>query len=363
MLYIAWFVILFTLLQLLIAFVNFIFRSKLPKGNLGEKPLVSILIPARDEEKNIGNILNDILHQDYFEIEVIVFNDLSSDRTAEIVKEYALPDSRISLLNSDLLPEGWLGKNWACHTLSEAAIGEYLLFLDADVRVGNGLIANAISYAKHFKLALVSIFPKQIIKTFGEKFTVPNMNYILLSLLPLILVRKSGFSSLAAANGQFMLFDSKIYKTYKLHEKMKSKMVEDIEIARYLKNRKNKIACLVGDSSIQCRMYSSFKEAINGFSKNVSAYFGNSVILATLFWLITTFGFLIVLFELPLLFFSGFMVAFILTRIIISIISKQSIKDGLLFLIPQQMSCGLFIFKAFINNNIKSYQWKGRAIK
>ncbi len=363
MLYIAWFVILFTLLQLLIAFVNLIFRSKLPKGNLPEKPLVSVLIPARDEEKNIGNILNDILQQDYHEIEVIVFNDLSSDRTAEIVKEYALSDSRISLINSDQLPEGWLGKNWACHSLSEAAKGEYLLFLDADVRVGNGLIVNAVSYAKHFRLAMISIFPKQIIKTFGEKITVPNMNYILLSLLPLILVRKLGFSSLAAANGQFMLFNSKIYRTYRLHEKMKSKRVEDIEIARYLKNRKEKIACLVGDSSIQCRMYSGFEEAVNGFSKNVCTFFGNSVIIATLFWLITTFGFLVVLIELPLLFFSGFMVAFILARIIISIMSEQSIKDNLLFLIPQQISCGLFIYKAFINKNIKSYQWKGRKIK
>jgi glycosyltransferase involved in cell wall biosynthesis len=297
MLYIAWFVIIFSLLQLLIAFVNLVFHSKLPEGNLGERPLVSILIPARDEEKNISNILNDILHQDYQEIEVIVFNDQSSDQTAEIVNEYALPDSRITLINSDLLPEGWLGKNWACHSLSEAAKGEYLLFLDADVRVGNGLIVNVISYVKHFKLALVSIFPKQNIKTFGEKITVPNMNYILLSLLPLILVRKSGMSSLAAANGQFMFFDTSVYRSLEPHEKMKNNKVEDIEISRYLKNEKHRIACLVGDSTIQCRMYSGFEEAVKGFSKNVSAFFGKSVIIATLFWLITTFGFLIVFFD------------------------------------------------------------------
>jgi len=114
MLYIAWFVFVFTLLQIFIAFVNLIYRSKLPKGKIKERPRVSILIPARDEENNIGNILDDILHQDYHEIEVIVFNDLSSDRTAEIVKEYVLLDSRIRLINSDRLPEGWLGKNWAC---------------------------------------------------------------------------------------------------------------------------------------------------------------------------------------------------------------------------------------------------------
>ncbi len=363
MLYIAWFVFVFTILQLLIALVNLIFRSKLPEGNLEERPLVSILIPARDEEKNIGNILSDILHQDYHEIEVIVFNDQSSDRTAEIVKEYALLDRRISLINSDRLPEDWLGKNWACYSLSQKAKGEYLLFLDADVRISNEIILNVISYAKHFNFTMVSIFPKQIIRTFGEKITIPNMNYILLSLLPLILVRKSGMSSLAAANGQFMFFNTRIYNSLEPHNKMKTYKVEDIEIARFFKKKKHRIACLVGDNTIQCRMYNGFNEAVNGFSKNVCAFFGNSIILSVLFWLITTFGFVLITMELSLVFLIIYLVTFFLIRIIVSVISEQKVTDNLLFLIPIQISCGLFIYKAFINNNIKSYQWKGRDIK
>jgi glycosyltransferase involved in cell wall biosynthesis len=362
MLYIAWFVLAFTLLQLLIAFANLLFNPKLPSGILKKRPLVSVLIPARNEEKNIGNILDDILNQDYAEIEVIVFNDQSEDRTAEIVHEYRLTDNRIKLINSDHLPHGWLGKNWACNSLSEAATGEYFFFADADVRVGSGLIDNAISFSRRYNLALVSIFPKQIIKTFGEKVTVPNMNYILLSLLPLILVRKSGFSSLAAANGQFMFFGSGLYKAIRPHEKMRNRKVEDIEIARSLKAGNYKVACLVGDNRIQCRMYNNFNEAVNGFSKNVAAFFGNSVFMATFFWLITTFGFLIILFNMPLLFFIGYLVSFILTRVIISIISEQSITDNLLFAIPQQISLGIFILSAFINKNIKSFKWKGRKI-
>jgi glycosyltransferase involved in cell wall biosynthesis len=362
MLYIAWFVLAFTLLQLLIALVNLIFYPKLPTGNLKERPFVSVLIPARNEEKNIGNILGDLLYQDYTEIEVIVFNDQSEDRTVEIVQEYALNDGRIRLINSDHLPQGWLGKNWACHSLSQTATGEYFFFADADVRVGSGLIDNAITYCKRFNLALISIFPKQIIKTIGEKVTVPNMNYILLSLLPLILVRKSGFSSLAAANGQFMFFDSAIYKAIRPHEKMRNRKVEDIEIARSLKAGNYKVACLVGDNRIKCRMYNNFNDAVSGFSKNVAAFFGNSVIIATLFWLMTTFGFLIVLFKLPLFYFTGYLVSFLFTRVIISIISEQSIKANLLFLIPQQLSLGIFILNAFINKNIKSFQWKGREI-
>lgn len=363
MLYLAWFIFFFTMLKLLIAFVNLLFISKLLPGNRNEKPLVSILIPARNEEKNIGNVLNDILHQDYSNIEVIVFNDLSTDSTAEIVQEYTRRDNRISKINAEQLPEGWLGKNWACHTLSRHAKGEYFLFLDADVRVGNELIYNAISYLVRFDLALVSIFPRQIIKTIGEKVTVPVMNYILLSLLPLVLVRKSTFPSLAAANGQFMLFNAIVYKLLDPHEKMKNNLVEDIEIARYLKREKFKIACLTGDKTIQCRMYSGLNEAIRGFSKNVSTFFGNSIMLSFLFWFITTFGFLFVFFALPMPLFITYLLSYISIRIIISFVSEQNTVENLLLIFPQQISLGLFIFFAFINKKNKTYHWKGRDIK
>ncbi len=363
MLYIAWFVFIFTLMQLLIALLNLVFNSKLVKGNLKNGDLVSILIPARNEERNIGIILNDILLQDYHNIEVFVFNDHSSDRTGDIVKEFAAIDNRVRLINSDKLAKGWLGKNWACYSLSKQARGKYLLYLDADVRISNDIIINAISYADHFRLALVSIFPKQIMKTTGEKITVPNMNYILLSLLPLILVRKTGIPSLSAANGQFMLFLSSVYKSLEPHEKLKGNKVEDIEIARYFKKNKHRIACLLGDNTIQCRMYDSFKEAVHGFSKNVSAFFGNSIVLSLLFWITTTFGFIFIIFGLPFTFLIFYLIAYFIARIIISMISEQGVLENLLFFIPQQLSCGLFIYKAFINKNIKTYQWKGRDIK
>lgn len=363
MLYIAWFVFFFTLLQLLIAFVNLLFMSKFQSGNNSEKPLVSVLIPARNEEKNIGHVLEDLLNQDYQEIEVIVLNDMSDDATAEIVAAIASRDNRIRLINADHLPEGWLGKNRACHILSQHAKGSYFLFLDADVSVGNKLIGNAISYMHRFDLALVSIFPKQIMLTWGEKITVPVMNYILLTLLPLILVKKTRFSSLAAANGQFMLFNSTVYRSLHPHEKMKSNLVEDIEIARFFKKEHYQIACLASDSSIQCRMYSGAKDAVRGFSKNVSAFFGNSTLLAFAFWLITTFGFIAVLHSLSLPLFLSFVLFYVLTRIIVSVVSKQHIAENLLYLFPQQISLGLFIYHSIINKKNKTYHWKGREIK
>jgi hypothetical protein len=199
--------------------------------------------------------------------------------------------------------------------------------------------------------------------TWGEKMTVPVMNYILLTLLPLILVRKSRFPSLTAANGQFMLLNSAIYRSLHLHEKMKNNLVEDIEIARYLKKERFKIACLAGDSSIQCRMYSGPKDAVWGFSKNVAAFFGNSITLAFIFWLITSFGFLFVLHSLSFPLFLTYILIYILTRIIVSVISEQNTAENLLFIFPQQISFGLFIYASFTNMKNKTYHWKGRDIK
>src|SRR5690606_28081384 len=133
------------------------------------------------------------------------------------------------------LPKGWLGKNNACHNLAQHAKGKYLLFLDADVRVGDSIIKNTVSFTKKHKLGLLSIFPMQIMETLGEQSTVPNMNYILLSLLPLLLVRNTNFSSLAAANGQFMHFHAEIYPQTLPHQRMKNSKVEDIKIARFYK--------------------------------------------------------------------------------------------------------------------------------
>ena len=363
MIYLAYFVLAFTAIQLLVSISNLLFRERLKKGRLNSLSLVSVLIPARNEEKNITNILKDLLNQEYDNIEIIVFNDQSDDKTVEIVRDFIKQDNRIKLINSEGLPTGWLGKNFACHCLSRIAKGDYLLFLDADVRVCKGIITNSVTFATHNNLALISIFPKQIIETFGEKITVPNMNYILLSLLPLVLVRKLLSPSLAAANGQFMLFNSAIYKSFHLHELMKNNKVEDIEIARFLKGKKQRIACLTGDETIRCRMYSGFKDAVNGFSKNVSSFFANSIIIALLFWITTTFGFIPVLITMPVTFFILYLVTYLTIRILISVISEQNVYFNLLYIIPQQLSCGMFIYKAFLNRFIKDYQWKGRSVK
>jgi glycosyltransferase involved in cell wall biosynthesis len=343
--------------------LNLLLETSLPRITGKPSGLVSILIPARNEEINIGNILQDLQNQEYPDIEIIVFDDQSEDRTPDIVNEFAVTDKRIRLFRSEGLPEGWLGKNFACHSLAKHSKGDYLLFLDADVRIKKNIIGKAVSFSEKHSLSLISIFPKQEIKTIGEKITVPVMNYILLSLLPLILVRKSGFPSLAAANGQFMFFKERIYHLIEPHSLMRNNKVEDIAIARYLKENRHRVSCLVGDDDISCRMYTGFRDATEGFSKNVIAFFGNSFLLAVIFWLVTTFGLLPVIFSPSTILIPAYIAAYMITRIFISLASRQNLFSNLLHIIPLQVSMGIFIYKAFINKHFKKYQWKGRSIE
>lgn len=358
----AYIILVFTAIQLIVSLANLLAETNLPEPCGTHSSLVSVLIPARNEEQNIGNLLEDLVNQDYEHIEIIVYDDLSEDKTAKLVDEFSKRDSRIRLIGSGILPEGWLGKNFACHSLAREAKGSYLLFLDADVRVGGNLISRSISYSQKHDLSLISIFPKQIIRSTGERITVPNMNYILVSLLPLALVRRLPYPSLSAANGQFMFFRREEYLANKPHEAVKADKVEDISIARLLKKRRLKIACMLGDDTITCRMYKSFGEAVKGFSRNVTAFFGNSFLMAVLFWIATTFGILAVTWCRPGIVIAAYMAAYVLIRIFISMASRQNVFFNLLYVIPLQVSMGLFIWMAFINRRFRKFEWKGRKI-
>ncbi|MCK3684134.1 glycosyltransferase family 2 protein [Maribellus sp. YY47] len=358
---ITYIVFVFALVQLAVSLVNLVFRQRLPEAATEPIELVSVLIPARNEEQNIGNLLRDLkeCHQN---IEVWVYDDQSTDQTTSIVEEISQTDPRIQLLHSAGLPEGWTGKNHACYSLAQKAGGQYLLFLDADVRINTKVIAQSIAMMKSQNLALLSIFPQQVMKTRGEKLTVPVMNYVLLTLLPLILVRKLGFPSLSAANGQFMLFNAETYKKWQPHRHNRNKRVEDIEIARFLKRNNEKIACLTGNDDIRCRMYGGYTDAVNGLSRSVLLFFGNSAPVAILFWLITTFGFVVLTFTAPWEIFVLYLFILGAIRVFVSISSRQAVGTNLILGFMQKINLGIMIGKAIRSRSLKTFEWKGRAV-
>ena len=364
MIFAAYFILAFLFLQTMVAFANLLFREKLKERKVDVESIkLSVLIPTRDEEKNIANILSDLVEANENISEILVYNDHSIDKTAEIIADFARRDSRVKLILPQPLPKNWLGKNFACYQLALHAVGDYFLFADADIRVKKTLITKSLQYTDYYNIGLLSIFPKQQMRSFAEKITVPNMHYILLSLLVLPLVRLAArFSSLSAANGQFMLFKSDVYRRLSPHSTFKNSRAEDIEIARYLKRKGEKVSCITGISEVTCRMYRSLNEAVGGFSKNVVYFFGKSNLVAILFWLMTTLGFILVWMVLGI---KGVLWAFaaqLATRIFVSIHSRQNVIENICFMPFQQLTLGIFILNSLLKKTSNKMEWKGRKI-
>ncbi len=352
----------FTGLRLLVAVSNLLMRQWLQPAVPVDKKLISVLIPARNEQKNIAMLLEDIILQDYDQWEAIVYDDLSEDKTAEIAGSFTSKDRRIKLVKGKELPEGWLGKNHACHQLVKHAGGNILLFVDADVRMKTTLLSNAVAHIEKHRLHMLSVFPQQIMQTWGERLIVPLMNWILVSLLPLILTRVSRFPSLSAANGQFLMVDAETYKKHMFHRIFRNSVAEDIAIARYMKRSGLRIHTILSGGQVQCRMYTSFAEAVNGFSKNVMAFFGSSPLTGILFTAITSCG------AVPVYLAMGTFQAVLLLgttlliRIIVAAASKQHIAHNLITAPVQQLSLIILIIKSIHNMIYKKNKWKGRII-
>lgn len=358
----AWTVAAFAMLQTLIAIVNYVLRADYGNYNSRDQnDLVSVVIPVRNEESTIGNLLDDLAKQSYPLIEIIVANDDSTDATAAVVTAKQKLNPSIQLIDAGLKKEDWLGKNHACFAGSRLAKGHYLLFLDADVRLDTNAIASTLAYLQHQKLVFMSVFPKQLMPSKEVYKVVPLMNYILLSLLPLFLVRASRFASLAAANGQFMLFDNELYKALEPHKRFRSEKVEDIHIARYLKSNNYRIACLTGNEDISCKMYDTYNDALEGFSKNVFAFFGNSSFAGLAFWFVTFSGILWMLF-LPWYMLPAYLTMVLITRWLIALVSKQKVGINIRMHYVQLWTLGLLMIRALKHSKNKSYQWKGRTI-
>lgn len=355
-----------------VAWANALSAPVLRTGrNLPDEALVAVLIPARNEAANLPRLLSQLSALPG-NLRIWVLDDHSEDETAAVVKGFALHNQRIELVSGQPLPAGWLGKNWACHQLAMAAQAHSpsaLLFLDADVAaLSPDLIPALQQQSKKLKTSLLSVFPDQKMHTLGEWLTVPLMHYLLLSLLPLWLVRYAKFPSMAAANGQCMWFASNDYYQYKWHEKVKNIVIEDIEIMRKVKDNLLKGMAFCGGNLIHTRMYSSFHEGVNGFTKNLLAGFGGSIfgLLSWLFLLATPLA-LLPFVALPVSISASWLVAGILLlmlgiRVAISRVAGQSISKNLLFHVPQMAILSVIAALSIFRHYTGTQQWKGRTI-
>ncbi len=332
-------------------------------GSVSVRPLVSVLIPARNEEKNMASCLQSISRQTCRNMEILVLDDQSVDGTAAVVESMAEGDGRMILLKGEPLPKGWLGKNWACHQLSQAAHGRYLLFIDADVQMKPETLDSMLQLMDRNSSDVLSLFPTQRMQTAGEWLVVPLMNWILLSFLPLRMVYRSPDPAFVAANGQFMLFRTDIYKALDGHRAVRNEIVEDMALARRFKENGKRVTTLPDDGRVFCRMYPGFHASAEGFKKNFFAGFQTT---PTRFAIIITAMFLLFTMPLFLVFLhTAYIIAVILmalNRIFTSVASRQNPVMNVL-LHPLQMVLLLYVgilsARATLRRKIV---WKNRTL-
>ena len=230
-------------------------------------PPVSILIPARDEEANIAACLQSLRQQDYPDFEVLVLDDNSLDRTADIVEEMAAKDNRIQLIRGEPLPSDWAGKPYACYQLARRARGSWLLFVDADTTHASHMLRSVLSIALRLKTSLLSGFPRQLANSLPQRVAIPVLYFIILSWLPLWWLHRSREPKPSLAIGQFLLFPTEEYWRIGGHRAVKARILEDVWLGIEVTRQGGRHMAIDLSPVVSCNMYRSLGAMWEGFIK------------------------------------------------------------------------------------------------
>ncbi|HEX6088119.1 MAG TPA: glycosyltransferase family 2 protein [Thermoanaerobaculia bacterium] len=241
-------------------------------------PRVSVIVPARDEERAIERTVRALLAQTYPELEIIVVNDRSVDRTGEILAGFPA----ITVVDNEEPPPGWLGKPWALHQGSLRATGELLLFVDADVIYQPELVAAAVTHMEECDAVLLSLFPHFEMRGFWEHVTLPNLSVFAFTFLPLWLANRSRIVHLAIGGGPGNLVRRDAYLAAGGHEALQGAVVDDVGLARLMRRDGHRTEVVRAEKYASVRMYHGLREIVDGFTKNSFAVFDYNYVVALL---------------------------------------------------------------------------------
>jgi cellulose synthase/poly-beta-1,6-N-acetylglucosamine synthase-like glycosyltransferase len=240
-------------------------------------PVVSVIVPARNEEASIGHCLASLTAQSGIDFEIIVVNDNSTDRTPEIARSYPM----VEVIDANPLPPGWTGKAHAVHLGYQAAKGRWLLFTDADTVHRHGSLRRAVHEAKQHGAEMLSYSPRQEVYGPWERSVMPIIFAELRRQYPPQLVSDPN-SDVVAANGQYILIRREAYEAIGGHKAVRESLLEDVALARLVKRSGRTIRFRYGRDAVKTRMYRSFRQLWEGWTKNLALLFPNPLKLAAL---------------------------------------------------------------------------------
>ena len=349
-----------TIVIFIISFINFL-TIRIPKRDEAIRKAVTVLAPMRNEAENVPEFISALSSQmGVKELRFIIINDSSTDKTAELLTTVIDKDSRFTVIDSPALRDGWLGKVSALQTGFEAAQGEYIITLDADVRLEPNAIMRAVTQLERLRLDFVSPYPRQIAQTFSDKLIQPLLHWSWMSTIILRLAEKYPRRSTAVANGQFFVARKSALDAIEGFTSVNNQILDDIELARSLISAGFKGVVTEGSSIASTRMYSSFDEIRNGYGKSLSKAFGGP--LGTLIAI----SFIFATGILPaILILSGNLVGwFCYLYIAFSReISAIRSRSNPLFAFLHPLSSALLIYLIFYSWTQRGkIQWKGRTV-
>jgi len=242
-------------------------------------PMVSVLVPARNEERHIERCLNSLRNQVYKNYEILTLNDNSTDGTYKILNRIAASDSKVRVLNGKPLPDDWYGKPYALHQMAREAKGEIMIFTDADTIHTPTSIAWAVTNMYDLKADMISGYIGQIFFSFGEIITVPLMYFLTGFAIPLFLNRFTKLPWFSAAIGQFIVVRKEVFDAIGGCSSFRKKTSEDIYMSRYIKSKGYNTRFLNITEHVKCRMYNGYHAAIEGIGKNIFDFLGKSTLL------------------------------------------------------------------------------------
>lgn len=242
--------------------------SDAPGGNT--VPRVSVVVPARNEASRIGPCMQGLARQHYADCEVIVVDDHSTDDTAAVVRAAGAGIGSLRIIDSAPLPDGWAGKCWACWQGAQAAQGEWLLFLDADVEPAPNLVAALVRAAQHTHADLVTLMPMLHLGSIAERLVLPAFVTILLGLFPLHHVSNPA-SALAFANGQCIFISRRAYRATDGHRGVANSVLEDTILGQRVKAAGFRLLAASAPELLKVRMYTNWRTVAEGLRKNATA--------------------------------------------------------------------------------------------